>query len=152
MDKTKNQSETEGFHPLFVDLSKSAPSDPAKIGRYRIIQRLGQGGFGRVYLAQDDDLDRSVAVKVPNPERVAGPEDIEAFLTEARILAKLDHPNIVRVHEFAVEQGTPFLAMDHAPGSTLRHRHPHGTCPSLATIVACVSRSLPPCNTPIPTT
>ena len=47
--------------------------DPVKIGRYRIIRPLGQGGFGRVYLARDDDLDRSVAIKVPNPERVSPP-------------------------------------------------------------------------------
>ena len=47
--------------------------DPTKIGRYRIIRRLGQGGFGRVYLAHDDDLDRPVAIKVPNPERIAAP-------------------------------------------------------------------------------
>ena len=83
---------------LFVGLSESTYSDPTKIGRYRIIRRLGQGGFGRVYLAHDDDLDRPVAIKVPNPERIADPEDVEAYLNEARILARLDHPNIVPVY------------------------------------------------------
>src|ERR1700677_2434598 len=67
------------------------PSLPKAIGRHRIIKLLGEGGFGRVFLAHDDDLDRPVAIKVPNPERIAHPEDVEAFLVEARILAKLDH-------------------------------------------------------------
>ena len=75
------------------------PDDPTRIGRYRVIRRLGQGGFGRVYLAHDDDLDRDVAIKVPNPERIAGPGDVEAYLAEARALARLDHPHIVPVHD-----------------------------------------------------
>src|SRR4051812_36820312 len=50
-----------------------------RIGRYRLLKLLGQGGFGRVYLAHDDDLKRSVAVKVPNPERISRPEDVEAY-------------------------------------------------------------------------
>ncbi len=76
-----------------------AQADPALIGRYRIIRRLGQGGFGRVYLAWDDELDRPVAVKVPNVEAVAGPQDVERYLAEARMVAKLDHPQIVPVYD-----------------------------------------------------
>jgi len=72
---------------------------PERIGRFRIVRVLGQGGFGRVYLAHDDDLKRHVAIKVPNPERISRPEDIEAYLNEAQILASLDHPHIVPVHE-----------------------------------------------------
>src|SRR5262249_44306633 len=73
--------------------------DPQVIGRYRVIRRLGQGGYGRVYLAQDDDLDRLVAIKVPHPERVAGLDDVELYLSEARILARLDHARIVPVYD-----------------------------------------------------
>jgi Protein kinase domain len=120
MDETKNASETEatqapagasngssdettslpgtaGLQPPLESSSDSSGEDPSKIGRYRIIHRLGLGGFGRVYLAHDDDLDRAVAIKVPNPERITRSEDTEAFLIEARILAKLDHPHIVPV-------------------------------------------------------
>ena len=63
------------------------PGDPLQIRRFGVIRLLGQGGLGRVYLAHDDELDRLVAIKVPNPERIAGPEDVEAYLAEARALA-----------------------------------------------------------------
>ena len=94
-----------------------------KIGRYRILGRLGQGGFGRVYLAHDDDLDRQVAVKVPNPERITHPKDVEAFLVEARILAKLDHPHIVPVHDVGrTEDGLCFVVSKLIEGSDLADR------------------------------
>src|SRR5208337_5224967 len=109
-DETKNLSETEGTQPPVEGSSGSPKGDPSRIGRYRIIHRLGQGGFGRVYLAHGDDLDRPVAIKVPNPERITNPEDVEAFLIEARILARLDHPNIVPVHDVGrTEDGLSFV-------------------------------------------
>ena len=73
-----------------------AAEQPQHIGRYRVEHLLGQGGFGLVYLAHDDQLQRLVAVKVPHPERVKTPEDAQAYLTEARTVASLDHPNIER--------------------------------------------------------
>src|SRR3954454_3060786 len=98
-------------------------AEPAMIGRYRIVQRLGQGGFGRVYLAHDDDLDRPVAIKIPNPERIPHPEDAEAFLAEARILARLDHPNIVPVHDVGrTKDGTCFIVSKLVEGSDLAAR------------------------------
>ena len=122
-DETKSLSQTEGSQPLVVGSSGSTLGDPTKIGRYRIIHRLGQGGFGRVYLAHDDDLDRPVAIKVPNPERITHPEDVEAFLVEARILAKLDHPNIVPVHDVGrTEDGLCFVVSKLVEGSDLAVR------------------------------
>lgn len=73
--------------------------DPSQIGRYRVIRLLGKGGFGRVYLANDDELDRPVAIKVPNPDRISSDQDLEAYLNEAKILARLEHPNIVPVYD-----------------------------------------------------
>jgi len=72
---------------------------PRSIGRYRAAKVLGEGGFGRVYLARDDELGRSVAIKVPHAQRVSRPQDVEAYLAEARMLAGLDHPHIVPVHD-----------------------------------------------------
>ena len=122
-DETKSLPETEGSQPSGEGSSGSLVGDPTKIGRYRIVHRLGKGGFGRVYLAHDDDLDRSVAIKVPNPERIAHPEDVEAFLVEARILAKLDHPNIVPVHDVGrTEDGLCFVVSKLIEGSDLAVR------------------------------
>src|SRR5262249_44798584 len=124
MDEMKNLSETQGCQasgdgsPVSFSLG-----DPLKIGRYRVIRLLGQGGFGRVYLARDDDLDRPVAIKVPNPERIADPGDVEAYLNEARILARLDHPNIVPVHDVGrTEDGLCFVVSKLVEGNDLAVR------------------------------
>jgi len=93
---------------------------PEKIGRYPVIRPLGQGGFGRVYLAHDDDLKRSVAIKVPNPERISRPEDVETYLNEARILASLDHSHIVPVYDVGrTDDGLCFVVSKYIGGSNL---------------------------------
>src|SRR5262245_4271446 len=88
---------TRPYQATTVDEVAAEP--PQHIGRYRVESLLGQGGFGLVYLAHDDQLRRLVAIKVPHPERVTKPEDAQAYLTEARTVANLDHPNIVPVHD-----------------------------------------------------
>jgi serine/threonine protein kinase/formylglycine-generating enzyme required for sulfatase activity/tetratricopeptide (TPR) repeat protein len=96
---------------------------PTKIGRYTILRRLGRGGFGEVFLAFDDDLDRPVAIKVPRPERVSQPEDIEVYLNEARILANLDHPHIVAVYDVGrTDDGLCFVVSKFIEGSDLAKR------------------------------
>ena len=100
---------------------------PPKLGDYRIVRRLGQGGFGTVYLAHDDDLDRLVAIKVPNRERTTRTEDLEAFLIEAKVLAKLDHPHIVPVFDVGrTEDGLCFVVSKLIEGNDLAARMGQG--------------------------
>ena len=119
--------------------------DPPAIGRYRIVRRLGQGGFGCVYLARDDDLDRHVAIKVPSPERVAGPDDVEEYLREARALARLDHPRIVPVHDVGrTDDGLCYVVSKLVEGSDLAERMRQGRLSfrESAELVATVAEAL----------
>jgi serine/threonine protein kinase/formylglycine-generating enzyme required for sulfatase activity len=96
---------------------------PQRIGRYRIERVLGEGGFGIVYLAHDEQLQRLVAVKVPHCDLVAHPEDAKAFLTEARTVANLDHPNIVPVHDVGSTEDYPcFIVSKFIEGRTLAEK------------------------------
>jgi serine/threonine protein kinase len=96
---------------------------PHHIGRYRVERVLGQGGFGLVYLAHDDQLQRPVAVKVPHRRIVSHPEEAEAYLTEARTVSKLDHPNIVPVFDVGNNEEYPvFIVSKYIEGSTLAQR------------------------------
>src|SRR6266849_3336587 len=93
---------------------------PSEIGRYRVEKILGEGGFGVVYQAHDSKLDRLVALKVPNPRLVARPGDAEAYLTEARNVAQLDHPHIVPVFDVGSTEEYPcFIVSKFIEGSTL---------------------------------
>src|SRR5690349_6636814 len=96
--------------PEVAEVTGASPDLPQHIGRYRVERVLGRGGFGVVWLAHDDQLHRAVAIKVPHRERVSASEDAEAYLAEARILASLDHPHIVPVHDVGTtEDGLPFV-------------------------------------------
>lgn len=102
------------------DAPPSAEPLPQRIGRYRIERVLGKGGFGLVYLAHDDQLQRLVAIKVPHRGIVAGAEDAEAYLIEARTAANLDHPNIVPVHDIgSTEQFPYFIVSKYIDGTNL---------------------------------
>jgi len=104
-------------------IGPQASEMPATVGRYRVVRQLGQGGFGRVYLGHDDDLDRPVAIKVPNPDRIAGLGDVEVYLREARILATLDHPHIVPVHDVGrTSDGLCYVVSKYVEGTNLADR------------------------------
>ena len=89
------------------------------IGHYKILEKLGEGGMGVVYLAEDTTLDRKIALKVLPPELADSPERLERFQREAKTLAALDHPNIVTIHTVESAAGMRFLTMAYVEGETL---------------------------------
>ncbi len=93
------------------------------MGRYRVEKVLGKGGFGLVYLARDDQLQRLVAIKVPHARLVARPGDAEAYLAEARTVANLDHPHIVPVFDVGSSEDCPcFVVSKYIDGTDLAAR------------------------------
>ncbi|HUT13598.1 MAG TPA: protein kinase [Thermoguttaceae bacterium] len=93
---------------------------PAAIGRYRVCRVLGQGAFGVVYLADDPELDRPVAVKVPRPGRFSSESETKRFLEEARFAARLQHPGIVTVHDVGRESDRCYIVTEYIQGRTLQ--------------------------------
>lgn len=104
-----------------------------QLGNYRLVRLLGRGGFAEVYLGEHIYLKSQAAIKVLHTQLAN--EDMETFLSEARTLAILVHPHIVRVLDFGLEGNTPFIVMDYAPNGTLRQRYPKGTQLPLPIIV-----------------
>jgi len=105
-----------------------------QLGNYRLIQSLGKGGFAEVYLGEHIYLKTFSAIKILQMQ-LSG-DDINQFMAEGRMLAQLQHPNIIRVLDFGVDHDTPFLVMDYAPNGTLRRRYPQG---SILPMVAVIS-------------
>ncbi len=109
-----------------------------QLGNYRLIRLIGTGGFAEVYLAEHQYLRTQAAIKVLHTQLTN--DDLEYFLTEARTVAHLLHPHIVRVLEFGVEGTTPFLVMDYALNGTLRQFHPKGSQVPLVTVISYVKQ------------
>jgi eukaryotic-like serine/threonine-protein kinase len=104
--------------------------DPgARLGRFQIVARIGAGAMGEVYRARDPELDRDVAIKVL-PAGVAGdPARLQRFETEARAVGRLDHPNLLAIHDIGRHQGAPYLVCEFLQGDTLRERLATGPLP-----------------------
>ncbi|MCH9682884.1 MAG: serine/threonine-protein kinase [Deltaproteobacteria bacterium] len=92
-----------------------------RIGRFTILESLGDGGMGAVYAAYDEQLDRKVAIKVLRGDDLPTEEERQRFHREALALARLSHPNVVTIHEVGEHHGEPFLAMEQVRGEDLAH-------------------------------
>ncbi|GHO84984.1 serine/threonine-protein kinase [Dictyobacter formicarum] len=110
-----------------------------RLGNYTIVQLLGQGGFAEVYLGEHLYLKSQAAIKILQA-RLSGSDDTDSFLKEAQTIARLSHPNIVRVLDFGIDGETPYLVMDYAPNGTLRQRHARGVALPLTTIIPYVTQ------------
>lgn len=92
------------------------------IGRYRIVSLIGEGGMGRVYLAEDTKLRRKVSLKFLSANVTQDRQRLRRFEQEACAASALNHPNIITIHEVGEENGHPFIATEFIEGQTLRER------------------------------
>jgi peptide/nickel transport system substrate-binding protein len=109
-----------------------------QFGNYRLVSLLGQGGYAEVYLGQHARLNQQAAIKVLHAHLTE--QEAEHFQQEAQTIATLVHPGIVRVFDYDVQGGVPFLVIDYAPNGTLRRRYPKGSLVPLPVIVSAVKQ------------
>jgi len=93
-----------------------------QINKYRILRRLGSGGMGEVYLAEDTNLNRKIALKLLPPEFTINADRVRRFRLEARAASALNHPNIITIHEIGHSNSTHFIATEFVDGVTLREK------------------------------
>lgn len=102
---------------------------PPKLGRYRITSELGSGAMGSVYLARDERLGRDIAIKAMRPFPGHATSLVDRFFNEAKAIAGLTHPNIIRIFDVDDDDGVPFMVMEVAPGGSLKQRLERGPMP-----------------------
>ena len=115
----RDSSESEARSSAPLQTASQVGRLPEKFGRYKILKVLGEGGMGAVYLAEDPDLDRKVAIKVPFFEHGDSKAVLDRFRREAKSIAALHHPNICPIFEVSETDGTHYMAMAFIEGKPL---------------------------------
>ena len=110
-----------------------------QLGDYRLVRLLGEGSFAKVYLGEHLHVGPRAAIKVLHTQ-FANDDAVERFRKESRIIAQLEHPHIMPILDFSVQEGTPFLVMSYAADGAVRERYPRETHLPLATVVAYVKQ------------
>jgi len=128
-DSVASRAPAHSEDPAAASVPCVALSPGAKIGSYQVLERLGSGGMGEVYLAYDPRLDRRVAIKVLPTRLAADAVARERLRREALAAAALDHPFICKIFEIGEDQGTLFIVMEYISGETLYARLRAGPLP-----------------------
>ena len=116
-------SSTRQTDPFLSSTSDGArPLDLAgrTLGDYQVLRRIGQGGMGQVYLAEQMSLKRKVALKILRAELAANPTALQRFKAEAEAVAKVTHANIVQVYAYGEADGFPYIALEYVEGRNLK--------------------------------
>jgi serine/threonine-protein kinase len=107
------------------------------LSHYKVLEKIGQGGMGEVYRAEDTNLDREVAIKVLPEQFTKDPQRLARFEREAKLLAQLNHPNIAAIYGLEEADGVRFLALELVPGETLQERVAKGPVPVEEALEVC---------------
>ena len=107
------------------------------LSHYKVLEKIGQGGMGEVYRAEDTNLSRDVAIKVLPEQFTKDPQRLARFEREAKLLASLNHPNIAAIYGFEEADDVRFLAMELVPGETLQERVAKGPVPVEEALEVC---------------
>jgi WD40 repeat protein len=128
--------ESEALSDLLLELASAPARDPAavgpplapgvRVGRFELLREVGRGGFGVVYEARDTELGRLVAFKAMRPSRAGAGALEKPLREEAEAAARLNHPNVVTLHDYGLHQGTPYLILELLRGETLQQRLQRG--------------------------
>ncbi len=107
------------------------------LSHYKVIEKIGQGGMGEVYRAEDTNLSREVAIKVLPEQFTQDPQRLARFEREAKLLASLNHPNIAAIHSFEHSDDIHFLVLELVPGETLAEKVAKGPVPVEEVLEVC---------------
>ena len=107
------------------------------LSHYKVLEKIGQGGMGEVYRAEDTNLSREVAIKVLPEQFTQDPQRLARFEGEAKLLASLNHPNIAAMHSFEHSDNVHFLVLELVEGETLAERIAKGSLPVEEALEVC---------------